>query len=167
MSTVAEYQSQPQSLIQTQTEDLLLGLGHTTITRDEKDDIVHLSSLCDNVCDNFLDVIGKVKVLGLVLDICSSDGDVSGKLLRCSIDLIILRGSVVARCPWPTDSNTELGCNTQPLLLSISSQLWKSSDVILVMRLPTSTCKLALLITTFVWLHGQPPLVVTRHHLSP
>ncbi|KAJ4951359.1 hypothetical protein NE237_028191 [Protea cynaroides] len=57
----------------------------------------------------------------------------STTLLRSGIDLIVPRGSFVARRPSPAD--------TQPLLLSIPSQLWVGFALFVVLEIPTSTCK--------------------------
>ncbi|KAJ4977125.1 hypothetical protein NE237_002231 [Protea cynaroides] len=78
------------------------------------------------------------QILGLVLDMGISDGDVSGTLLRNNIDLIIPRGSIVARRSSPVDS--------QPLLQPnpISAELF---------------------ITVLVLLQGRPLPMDSRYHL--
>ncbi|KAJ4979390.1 hypothetical protein NE237_010170 [Protea cynaroides] len=88
-----------------------------------------------------------------------SDSDVSGTVLRSGIDLIVPRGSVVARRLSPADS--------QPLLLSIPFQVWAGFALFFVLGIPTTTCKPAILVKTLVLLHGRPPPpMVTGHHLS-
>ncbi|KAJ4950040.1 hypothetical protein NE237_026872 [Protea cynaroides] len=77
-------------------------------------------------------------------------GDASGTPLKSGISLIVVLEITVAHRPWPADLQLLLWLN--PL------QVW--AGVVFL-------CKPAILITAFVRLHGRPPSVVTRHHLSP